>query len=37
MNILETNDITSMLTNFIDQDNDVSVVDDLIVMANKFF
>ncbi|KAB7887566.1 DUF937 domain-containing protein [Poseidonibacter ostreae] len=32
-----TNDITSMLTNFIDQDNDGSVVDDLMGMAKKFF
>lgn len=32
-----TNDITSMLTNFIDQDNDGSVVDDLVGMAKKFF
>lgn len=32
-----TNDITSMLTNFLDQDNDGSVVDDLLGMANKFF
>lgn len=32
-----TNDLTSMLTNFIDQDNDGSVVDDLVGMAKKFF
>ena len=32
-----TNDITSMLTSFIDQDNDGSVVDDLMGMARKFF
>lgn len=32
-----TNDITSMLTNFIDQDNDGSVVDDLANLAKKFF
>lgn len=33
----DTNSITSMLTNFIDQDNDGSVVDDLLGMAKKFF
>lgn len=33
----DTNSITSMLTNFIDQDNDGSVVDDLMGMAKKFF
>ena len=33
----DTNGITSMLTNFIDQDNDGSVVDDLMGMAKKFF
>ena len=33
----DTNNITSMLTNFIDQDNDGSVVDDLMGMAKKFF
>ena len=32
-----TNDITSMLTGFLDKDNDGSVVDDLFVMAKKFF
>jgi len=32
-----TNDITSSLLNFIDQDNDGSVVDDLASMASKFF
>lgn len=32
-----TNDITSTLLNFIDQDNDGSVVDDLVGMASKFF
>lgn len=32
-----TNDITSSLLNFIDQDNDGSVVDDLVGMASKFF
>jgi len=33
----DTNSITSMLTDFIDQDNDGSVVDDLMGMAKKFF
>jgi hypothetical protein len=33
----DTNSITNMLTNFIDQDNDGSVVDDLFGMAKKFF
>lgn len=33
----DTNGITSMLTNFLDQDNDGSVVDDLMGMAKKFF
>jgi len=37
MDTSNTNDITSMLTNFIDQDNDGSVVDDLVGMAKKFF
>ena len=32
-----TNDVTSMLTGFLDKDNDGSVVDDLFVMAKKFF
>ena len=32
-----TNDVTSMLTSFLDKDNDGSVVDDLFVMAKKFF
>jgi len=32
-----TNDITSMLTNFIDQDNDGSIADDLVGFAKKFF
>jgi len=32
-----TNDITCMLTDFIDQDDDGSVVDDLMGMAKKFF
>lgn len=32
-----TNDITSMLVDFIDQDNDGSVVDDLMGMAKKIF
>lgn len=32
-----TNDITSTLLGFIDQDNDGSVVDDLVGMAGKFF
>ena len=33
----DTNSITSMLSDFIDQDNDGSVVDDLMGMAKKFF
>jgi len=33
----DTNGITSMLADFIDQDNDGSVVDDLMGMAKKFF
>jgi len=33
----DTNSITGMLTDFIDQDNDGSVVDDLMGMAKKFF
>lgn len=37
MDTSNTNDITSMLTNFIDQDKDGSVVDDLFGMAKKFF
>lgn len=36
MNTSNTNDMTSMLTNFIDQDNDGSVVDDLLGMAKRF-
>jgi len=32
-----TGDITSMLTNFIDQDNDGSIADDLAGFAKKFF
>ena len=32
-----TNDVTSMITGFLDKDNDGSVVDDLFVMAKKFF
>lgn len=37
MDTSNTNDITSMLTNFIDQDKDGSVVDYLFGMAKKFF
>lgn len=37
VNTSNTNDLTSMLTNFIDQDKDGSVVDDLLGMAKKFF
>lgn len=37
MDTSNTNDLTSMLTNFIDQDKDGSVVDDLFGMAKKFF
>ncbi len=33
----DTNNITSNLLNFIDQDNDGSVVDDLVGIASKFF
>lgn len=33
----DTGSITSMLTSFIDKDNDGSVVDDLLGMAGKFF
>ncbi len=33
----DTNSITSMLSDFIDQDNDGSVADDLLGMAKKFF
>lgn len=36
MDTSNTNDMTSMLTNFIDQDNDGSVVDDLLGMAKRF-
>ncbi|MCR4942645.1 MAG: DUF937 domain-containing protein [Campylobacter sp.] len=32
-----SNDLTSMLTNFIDQNNDGSIVDDLFRMAGGFF
>ncbi len=32
-----TNDITSSLLDFIDQDNDGSVVDDIVEIAGKFF
>jgi len=32
-----TNNVTATLLNFIDQDNDGSVVDDLMGMASKFF
>ncbi len=37
MDTSNTNNITSMLTNFIDQDKDGDVVDDLMGMAKKFF
>lgn len=37
MDSSNTNNITSTLLNFIDQDNDGSVVDDLMGMASKFF
>lgn len=37
MDTSNTNDITSMLTNFIDQDKDGSVVDDLLGMAKNSF
>ncbi len=33
----DTSSLTSMLTNFLDKDNDGSVVDDLMGMAKKFF
>ncbi len=33
----DTNNITSTLLNFIDQDNDGSVVDDIVNIAGKFF
>lgn len=33
----DTNSITSMLSSFLDQDNDGSVADDLLGMAGKFF
>ncbi len=36
-NMKDTNSLTSMLTNFLDKDNDGSVVDDLMGMAKKFF
>ncbi len=36
-NLSGDSDITSMLTNFLDKDNDGSVVDDVMDMAKKFF
>ncbi|MBS9782523.1 MAG: DUF937 domain-containing protein [Arcobacter sp.] len=36
-NTSDTNGLTSMLTNFLDKDNDGSVVDDVMDMAKKFF
>ncbi len=36
-NVNDTNSLTSMITGFIDQDGDGSVVDDLMGMAKKFF
>lgn len=33
----DTNALTSMLSSFIDQDNDGSIADDLLGMASKFF
>lgn len=36
-NTQDTGSVTSMLSSFLDQDNDGSVVDDLLGMAGKFF
>lgn len=37
MDTNDTNSLTSMLSGFIDQDNDGSIADDLLGMASKFF